>query len=79
MKTVFIVYITDVWHSTSSKQVIAVCTTINECIAQIKIYCYKENLMSISEEEANNLIIIHQTQGRVTNFLINEVKLNELL
>lgn len=79
MRKTYLVYETDAWHSYSSRDVIGVCTTIENCLkvirADIKHYGYEK----LSKDNKFELEHFKQTQGRETNYFIEEVGKNVLL
>ncbi len=61
MKIVYLAYQTDSWHSTDSRTLIAVCSSQEKAISQIKAYC-KRYCISFTQKDENQLHTIQQTQ-----------------
>lgn len=77
MKNIYILSITDAWHSHSSKETIATYSTKKKAINGASVWASNKEkpLNSESVEELEN---INQTQGRVTNYIIEEFSLNPI-
>jgi hypothetical protein len=70
MKTIFVVYTCDAWHTHASKRIFGVFTTKNKAILAIKKTA-KFYPRLVPDLAANN-----QTQGLEENFIIDETTLN---
>lgn len=85
MKTIFIVYKTDAWHSYASRDTIGVCTTLTKAISVVKQQAEKEgDAFTKSDDDVWQLDFLKeklQTQGYKGEgeFQIEELKLNTLL
>ena len=80
MKTIYIVYKTDSWHSYASRDIIGVATDFNIAIDICKQQAKKEHA-KIKEDQLWNLQNIKQTQGYSGEgeFQIESVETNILL
>ena len=80
MKSIFIVYKTDEWHSYASRDIIGVCDSKKECINICQLQAKKEGGV-ITTDEMYNLENITQTQGYngEGEFQFEEIELNTLL
>lgn len=79
MRKTCLVYETDSWHSYSSRDVIGVCTTLRNCMKVIRKHIKENDREKLSDDDKWNLENIKQTQGRETNYFIEEVEKNVLL
>lgn len=79
MRKTYLVYSTDAWHSYSSREIIGVCTTFANCMKVIRADIRKHGCDKLSEDNKYELEHYKQTQGRETNYLIEEVEKNVLL
>lgn len=79
MRKTYLVYETDAWHSCSSRDVIGVCTTLRNCMKVIRKHIKVNEREKLSDDDKWNLENIKQTQGRETNYFIEEVDKNVLL
>lgn len=79
MRKTYLVYETDAWHSYSSRDVIGVCTTLRNCMKVIRKHIIENDREKLSDDDKWNLENIKQTQGRETNYFIEEVEKNVLL
>lgn len=73
MKTVYIVFSTDAWHSHTSKVLFGVFTSHEIAVKTIK------KTHKLNEWDITSLCDINQTQGRNTNFVIEEITINTAL
>jgi hypothetical protein len=80
MKTVFVVYKTDAWHSYSSRDIIGICKNADMAIKICKEKAKKE-FRKIDKEQLFNLQNIKQTQGYSGEgeFQFEEMETNVLL
>ena len=80
MKTVFVIYKTDNWHSYASRDLVGIATTKEKAIKICKIKAKTEG-EKISAEALVNLEHINQTQNCCGNggFMIEETETDELL
>lgn len=79
MRKTYLVYETDAWHSYSSRDIIGVCTTFRYCMKVIRKHIKENYRKKLSDDDKWNLENIKQTQGRETNYFIEEVEKNVLL
>lgn len=79
MRKTYLVYETDAWHSYASRDVIGVCTTLRNCMTVIRKHIKENDREKLSDDDKWNLENIKQTQGRETNYFIEEVEKNVLL
>lgn len=79
MRKTYIVYATDAWHSYASRDVIGVCTTFINCMKVIRADIKRNNRPKLTDEDKWNLENYKQTQGRESNYHIEEVEKNVLL
>ena len=79
MKTVFLTYKTDAWHSYASRDLIAVCSNFETAVKLSKKHA-KTSGHKISQQEEWNLRNIKQTQGYSGDgeFMIEEMETNVL-
>jgi hypothetical protein len=77
---IYLVYKTDAWHTTDSKELIACCDTKKKAIRLIKQIADKDDNEKLSEDDIYNLEHINQTQGYAGSgeFLIEEIEKNVL-
>lgn len=68
IKKVLLVFTTDAWHSSSSLELIGVCSTIEKCISLIKSDICRNNYEGFTDDDENCLKMFKQTQGRDTNY-----------
>lgn len=80
MKSLFVVYKTDEWHSYSSRDIIGICTNTRTAIKICKEKAKKE-FKNIDKEQLFNLQNIKQTQGYSGEgeFQFEEIEINVLL
>jgi hypothetical protein len=80
---IYLIYITDNWHSHNSKELIAISTSNGQQgpITLIKKYISKNKFDKISKDDMYNLVNILQTQNYTEDFefIIEEVETNTLL
>lgn len=79
MRKTYLVYSTDAWHRYASCDIIGVCTTFANCMKVIRADIKRNYYEKLSDDDKWNLENIKQTQGRNTNYLIEEVGKNVLL
>lgn len=79
MRKTYLVYETDALHSYSSRDMIGVCTTVRNCMEVIRKHIKENYSKKLSDDDKWNLENIKQTQGRETNYSIEEVEKNVLL
>lgn len=79
MKSVYLVYETDAWHSATSMELIGVCTTWSNCVEIIKSDIKQFNRDKFSDDDKFELEHYGQTQGREVNFIVKEVHTNKML
>lgn len=77
MKT-YILYTTDAWLSYSSRDIIAVCSTLKNAVKLAKQHS-KDNDNCLNAYEVSFLLEKYQTQGRELNYCIEEVDKNTLI
>ena len=80
MKSIFIVYKTDSRHSYASRDIIGVCTSVNECINICQLQAKKEGEI-ITTDDLYLLNTITQSQGYAGygEFQFEELEINTLL
>ena len=80
MKTLFLLYTTDVWHTQESKNLIAVCSSKEKAISMAQMYAEAED-EEITKDDLYNLERISQTQGYKGEgeFLIDYTELNTFI
>ena len=79
MSKIYLVYTADAWHSYSSREIIGVCTTLENCMKVIRADIRKGDKEKLSEDDKKMLEYQRQTQGRNENYDIEEVEKNTLL
>ena len=79
MEEIYVVYSADAWLMTASKEIIGVCTDTSNCISVIQQYIKKNDEESLSDDDMKMLDCYNQTQGRQTNFIIEELEMDVLL
>ena len=79
MRKTYLVYSTDAWHSYASRDVIGVGTSIPNCFKVIREHIRKYGHDKLTEDNKFELEHYRQTQGRETNYFIEEVEKNVLL
>jgi hypothetical protein len=73
MKTIFVVYTCDAWHSHASKRIFGVFTTKNKAILALS------KVPELSKNDMKKLCeFSHQTQGLDENFILEEIELNKV-
>lgn len=79
MKTVFLVFTTDNWHSHASKDLIGCATTFNIALKLIKEQVNKDG-EELNQDDLYNLNHIKQTQNYAGEgeFIIEEITVNKL-
>jgi len=77
--TVYILYTTDVWHSLASRTLEAVCTSKSKAIKIAKEISKRLFNNPLDENDIECLNLYDQTQGRSTNFQIEETQINTIL
>lgn len=68
---IYLVYSTDAWHSHSSKELIGVCSTMDNCIRLIKSDIKKYEFEKLDDDDERMLKHWKQTQGRNINYHID--------
>lgn len=76
---IFVLYTTDAWLSYNSRDIIAICTTFKNAIKLAKQHARQEDDNPLSKYEIDFLIEHYQTQGRDTNYYIEELDKNTLI
>lgn len=76
--TVFAVYITDAWLSYASRDLIAICSDLENAIDIVKNHSYNDDI-ELNEYDLIFLIENHQTQGHEQNYCIEQIELNTLV
>ncbi|QRE03490.1 hypothetical protein [Flavobacterium psychrophilum] len=75
MKTVFVLFTCDAWHTDDSKKVISVCDNL-DFVQEIAKKHAKEEGEPLTKNDVLNLEFQKQTQGRELNFMFEETTLN---
>lgn len=75
---VYILYQTDAWLSHASKQIIAICSTTPKAVEMARENA-EEQREPLKDDDINMLDSYSQTQGRDTNYLIEEAEINRII
>ena len=79
MSRILIVYVTDAWHSKESREMIGVCTTLDNCFKVIRAYIRKWNTEKLTDYDKECLRDYRQTFGRDNNYDVVELEKNVLI
>ena len=79
MSRIFVVNTTNAWHNPSSRDMIGLCTTFDNCMKVIRADIRKYKKEKLSDKEKEFLLNYRQTQGRNENYEILELDKNVLL
>lgn len=86
MKPVILVYQTDVWHTHSSYELVAICTSKQKAISTIKKFIKETYKAKLTEHDIYHLNTINQTQSSSEDpypfegeFVLEETAINTIL
>lgn len=79
MSKIFVVNTTDAWNTHSSRNMIGLCTTFDNCMKVIRADIRKYKKEKLSDWEKKFLLDYRQTLGRDENYEILELDKNVLL
>ncbi len=81
MKSVFVLYTCDNWHSRSSMSCIGVFTSFEILLKELKKNSKKTSGKKLSEDDERNLRMINQTQGHKEDYeyFIEVMELNAIV